>query len=313
MQIQLKAAIASVLLAVGVAIPVYAAEPGELPVLPEPASIATEYPVEVNYSSVNGVPQIEKLYELRESDNPSAIPMDSFTWDGKKYVFSELVREETPVDSKEHEESVTVNSTTNNMEEILKSLDKTTDITTEDGYQGTLALDYESVHVDTNGYRTNSYTVTANRTYPNLSDADLSLIPKTATENGRTLNLEDVSWDSATSDYMDGYSIPIRYTAYAKYTGTGYSKKATGYSVTANYKGTVSKTADDTIVYRAVFTQSNPFLSLKTNTGNALLVVLWGFIIAALVALVIIGGNKLVVYLKQQYQHYQNKKRGYEE
>ena len=44
------------------------------------------------------------------------------------------------------------------------------------------------------GYGTSSRTVTAERTYPNLSDADVSLVPKSVNENGRNLTLADVSW-----------------------------------------------------------------------------------------------------------------------
>ena len=71
--------------------------------------------------------------------------------------------------------------------------------------------------------------MTAERTYPNLSDADVSLVPKSVNENGRTLTLADVSWQEAAVDPTDGYDIPIRYTAVASYTGTATSKYATGY------------------------------------------------------------------------------------
>ena len=95
--------------------------------------------------------------------------------------------------------------------------------------------------------------MTVERTYPNLSDADVSLIPKTVNENGRTLTLSDVSWQDAATDPTDGYDIPIRYTAVASYTGTATSKYSTGYTVTADYKGDVTRTSCDTVVYTAVF------------------------------------------------------------
>lgn len=89
-------------------------------------------------------------------------------------------------------------------------------------------------------------------TYPNLSDADVSLVPKSVNENGRTLTLADVSWQEAAVDPTDGYDIPIRYTAVASYTGTATSKYATGYAVTADYKGDVTRTSCDTPLPAAV-------------------------------------------------------------
>ena len=99
----------------------------------------------------------------------------------------------------------------------------------ESRYEGILSLDHTTIQVEAAGYSTSSRTVTAERTYPNLSDADVSLIPKTVNENGRTLTLADVSWEEAATDPTDGYDIPIRYTAMASYSGTATSKYATGY------------------------------------------------------------------------------------
>ena len=71
------------------------------------------------------------------------------------------------------------------MAEILKMLEPKLEVKTEDGYEGILSLDHTTIQVEAAGYSTSSRTVTAERTYPNLSDADVSLIPKTVNENGR--------------------------------------------------------------------------------------------------------------------------------
>lgn len=44
----------------------------------------------------------------------------------------------------------------------------------------------------TDGYATKTQPLSATRSYPNLSEADLSLIPKSIEEKGRTLTLADV-------------------------------------------------------------------------------------------------------------------------
>ena len=83
------------------------------------------------------------------------------------------------------------------MDTILPQLAATCEADTEDGYSGTLTLDTANIKVEASGYSSSSRTVSATRTYPNLSDADLSLIPKTTQESGRTLSLADVQWQEA--------------------------------------------------------------------------------------------------------------------
>lgn len=97
--------------------------------------------------------------------------------------------------------------------------------------------------MEVKGYKTSTKNLSATRTYPSLSDADLDLIPKTTTDGGKTLTLADVQWAS------DG----TYYTATAKYTGTSSSRHATGYTVSATYTGEVAKTECSVVTYTAIF------------------------------------------------------------
>ena len=160
-------------------------------------------------------------------------------------------KDEVGVDTKPHVQTVTRPSDTNNMEKILQTLDAEIEATTEDGYTGTLHLDHTTVKVTTDGYATKTGTVSATRTYPNLSDADLSLVPKTISDGGRSLTLADVQWGNSTQEEGDG--VVTRYTATARYIGSTSSKYATGYTVTADYSGEVSKTGCNVVTYTAVF------------------------------------------------------------
>ena len=125
-------------------------------------------------------------------------------------------------------------------------------VTTEDGYTGTLHLDHTSVQVTTDGYATKTSTLTATRSYPNLSQADVSLIPKTIEDRGKTLTLGDVKWSESMD--VDGEWNPVtRYTATASYIGTTSSRYATGYTVSASYTGEVSKPNCAVVTYTAIF------------------------------------------------------------
>ncbi len=193
-------------------------------------------------------PRIQKVYQLSLDDDPAKIPTEDFVRNGRLYYLLDMTRQdEIGVDTKSHIQTVTLPSKTNDMERILQTLDAEIEAATEDGYTGTLHLDHTTVKVTTDGYATKTGTVSASRTYSNLSDADLSLVPKSISDNGRNLTLADVQWSNST----DGETT--RYTATARYTGTTSSKYATGYTVTADYSGEVSKTGCDVVVYTAIF------------------------------------------------------------
>ena len=184
--------------------------------------------------------RIMRTYQLSPVDDPAGIPTKDFEDGGWVYHMVEMTSEEqVGTDSRQITRTVTKSSDTDNMEKILRKLDATMDVTTEDGYAGTLRLDHTSVTVEAAGYATRNNSVSATRVYPDLNDADLSLIPKTIEDGGRTLTLDDVRWEEGwQTDAEGGF---IRYSATATYVGTTSSRYATGYTVTANYTGEVSR------------------------------------------------------------------------
>lgn len=262
------------------------------------------YPAEVRETEENGVHRIEKVYYLTRRDDPAAIPTGDFQREGRTYTLLDVLKnDQSETDSKDHIEVVTVNSSTDNLTEIIQQLEPALEVTTEDGYSGVLAPDYPGIKVEAAGYKTSSRTVTATRSYPNLSDADASLIPKTISDGGRTLTLADVQWQEA-----GGY-----YNASATYSGTATGKYATGYNVTVEYKGEVTRTRSDSVIYTAVFASHGETqigkddagtggaeLAESSGAGKAVLLIP----LAALLGVAGFGGWKLTKY-------YKNKKRGY--
>ena len=164
---------------------------GSIPALAAEADTgesARYYPISVEeytYEEQNE-PRINKVYQLSLSDDPSGIPTEDFVRNGRLYYLLDMTRkDEVGVDTKPHTETVTRPSDTNNMEEILQGLEAELEVTTEEGYTGVLRLDHTSVQVTTDGYATKTQPLSATRSYPNLSEADVSLIPKSIEENGQ--------------------------------------------------------------------------------------------------------------------------------
>ena len=207
------------------------------------------YPISVDEYTENGAPHIRKVYQLALTENPSLIPTDTFERDGYQYSLLDITQKnEVAVHTKEHSETVTQDSDTGDMSTILKRLDAQKETATEDGYAGILVLDHTSIEVKVKGYKTSTKNVSAKRSYRDLSDADLSLIPKSINDNGRTLTLGDVQW---VTDYGEG-DAP-HYTANASYTGTATNRYATGYTVSVEYSGTVTRVSNDLVMYTAIF------------------------------------------------------------
>ena len=209
---------------------------------------AVLYPAEVRTSEENGMIRLEKVYYLSTRDDPAAIPTGDFDREGRHYTLLDVLKNDlSETDSKDYIEVVTLDSSTKDMAEIIKTLEPEREIATEDGYTGILKPDYTKITVEAAGYKNNSWRVSATRTYPNLSDADASLIPKTITDSGRTLTLANVDWQEAGEFY----------NAIASYTGTASGRSVTGYTVSVEYSGEVTKTSRDTVIYTAVFSAEN--------------------------------------------------------
>ncbi len=235
-------ALFAVLLACSLTCPALAAAPVEG--TPPPRQTAALYPAEVRETAEGDARRLEKIYLLSNSDDPAGIPTADFDREGWHYTLLDVTRQDnSETDTRDYTETVTLDSKSKDMDAIMPQLAATMEVTTEDGYTGTLTLDTASIKAEAAGYKSSSRTVTASRSYPNLSDADTSLIPKTIEDGGRTLTLADVQWQEA-----GGF-----YHASASYTGTATSKYATGYTVTAEYAGEVVKTIAGETVYTAIF------------------------------------------------------------
>ena len=221
----------------------------------EAGQSASYYPISVEEYTHGDLDElrINKTYQLSLADDPSLIPTEDFVRNGRRYYLLDMTRkDEVGVDIQTHTETVTQASDTNSLEAILQRLDAEMEVTTEDGYVGILRLDHTSVQVTTDGYATKTSTLTASRSYPNLSEADVSLIPKSIEDKGKTLTLGDVKWSESMD--VDGEGNPVtRYTATASYTGTTSSRYATGYTVSASYTGEVSKPNCAVVTYTAIF------------------------------------------------------------
>ena len=117
----------------------------------------------------------------------------------------------------------------------------------------------DTVNVEVAGYGSSTRTLTATRTYPGLANQDTQFIPKSIQDNGNSLTLQTVNWQTE----GDGH-----FTAVASYSGSATSSYVTGYTVTADYTGTVSRINLNKTRYVAIF-EGTPLEPVgQEETGN---------------------------------------------
>ncbi len=275
-----------------------------------PAAHAAEWadPAQVCYpSSVtqneDGT-EIRKFYDLSPEDDPTGIPRSDFEQDGYHYTLVDLLKQELPEhESRQHTETVTLESKNKDMASVLALLPQEKEFITDDGLSGTLTLRLDTVQVDVSGYGSSTRQVSATRSYPNLAGQDTQYIPKTIQDGGRTLTLQDVNWQTDNTGSLDGYALGDRYTAVATYTGSATSSYVKGYTVSADYTGTVSRIALNKTRYVAIFegTPLQPAEPAADTANTAASAFHWAYVLVPLGVIAAAGGGiGIALFLKRR-------------
>jgi LPXTG-site transpeptidase (sortase) family protein len=240
----------------GLAITVVVPNAGEQSApIPAPApNIPILYPVSVSENREHGRREIIRIYELADHENPDHIPREPFEREGFRFELADIVRSEMmSFDSRAHTETITVNTTTNDLETVIRLLSQTLEFQSDDGFIGVLTLDVSTIKIETAGTRTSTSTATRTREYPHLSNPDTALIPKSITDGGTTFNLSNVEWRAGNMGVINYEEIPQTYTAVATYSASISRTSVTGYNTTAEYTGVLSRMSQGRMRYTANF------------------------------------------------------------
>lgn len=262
------------------------------------------YPTSVTRSE-DGT-EIRKVYDLGPEEDPAGIPRSDFQQDGVRYTLVDLLKQELPEnESRQHVETVTLESKNKDMASVLELLPQQREFVTDDGLSGTLTLQLDTVQVDVSGYGSSTRAVNVTRSYPNLAGQDTSYIPKTIQDGGRTLTLQDISWQTDNTASLDGYAMGDRFTAVATYSGSATSSYVKGYTVTANYAGTVSRIALNKTRYVAIFEGDGPTVDIiptEAEPGSGFQLH-WAYLLVPLGVIALAGGGMgTALFLKRRHE-----------
>ena len=263
------------------------------------------YPTSVTRSE-DGT-EIRKVYDLGPEEDPAGISRSDFQQDGVRYTLVDLLKQELPEnESRQHVETVTLESKNKDMASVLELLPQQREFVTDDGLSGTLTLQLDTVQVDVSGYGSSTRAVNVTRSYPNLAGQDTSYIPKTIQDGGRTLTLQDISWQTDNTASLDGYAMGDRFTAVATYSGSATSSYVKGYTVTANYAGTVSRIALNKTRYVAIFEGDGPTVDViptEADPASSEFHFRWAYLLVPLGVIALAGGGMgTALFLKRRHE-----------
>lgn len=262
------------------------------------------YPTAVTRSEDGS--EIRKLYDLSPEDDPAGIARSDFEQDGFHYTLTDLLKQELPEqESRQHTETVSVESKNKDMESVLALLPQEREFITDDGLTGILSLQLDTVQVEVAGYGSSTKEISATRSYPNLTGQDTQYIPKTIEDNGHTLTLQSIDWQTDNTASTDGYALGDRFTAVATYTGSTTTNYVKDYLVTAEYSGTVSRIALNKTRYVAIFegTAIEPLEPVEELSGadETPLQFRWVYVLAPLGIVAAAGGGiGIAIFLKRR-------------
>lgn len=218
------------------------------------SAFAAEVPESLVVENLNGQQRMVKTYILSPDDDPDTLQEPSFDYDGFHYTWAYTTKEEQPyLETKTVTETVTVETSKNDLSQILAELSPTLAYE-KDGFTGELALDHTTLVTEAAGYTTKYSTVTDTKVIGNLDRNDMSYVPATTTKNGKTLTLVDVEWQVTGTDLVGEALVPSRYQAVATYSASSSYSAATGYVTTAEYSGEVTAEGIESITYTVVYT-----------------------------------------------------------
>ncbi len=221
-------------------------------------TVGSHYPVSVQTTEEGGIRLLVKTFAVPEDTDPQTLVEGELTRRGVSYEATDILRRELAGDTEQKmvSQTVTMDTETDKMEDILPLLKPAIEYR-EDGFSGVLSLDKSSVQAKAAGTSSYAYQLKETKEFAGLDRNDPYYIPKTAEKNGVTLKLADVEWTPMASG-TENSEVPSLFSALATYTGTAWGSKADGYTVTAEYIGEVSRTAEGQVLYSIVYEEVLP-------------------------------------------------------
>lgn len=224
--------------------------------------------------------------------------------EGNTYTFQDVISTESDTNTKEVNDTKTLNNLNTNDEQTILNQAGNTLTYDKDGYVGTLNYsNMEIQEVDTGTYER---LLSLNIPFSGYSKNDLNNISKNITRNGRNWTLINVDWNPDSVQNVDGSQVPVTYSGTMHYQTVGVFSNPKQYNVTITYTGTVEKENPD-YIYTATYKKEIPVeapVEEKTNYAP-IIITLSGAGIVLLVILLYFLSRNAKIYSKNSNGNYE--------
>lgn len=217
--------------------------------------------------------------------------------DGVKYQLRDTKEQENRIlVTKEKEDTKRMIVYSNNKFDVLNMFETSIKIC-EDGFDGTLEIQNDSLDIQVNSSYTEEYKVEIIRNYDNVPSNELNNIPKTIIENSTTYYLTNPEWTVVNTETIDNQQVPVLYNGTMHYEGIKTRTIIQNYIATVNYKGTLEKEEVESITYTNIYEEipvekENPTAIIATS----------GFVIISGIFFIKCNNTRIYALFKGNYR-----------
>lgn len=218
-----------------------------------PEAAPVYYPVQVQTMEEGGKLLVVKTFEVPNGTPAQNLVEKELTRDSLRYEVRDILQKELESDPeyKTVSKTISVDTDTDDEQVLLTKLSPVIDYS-EDGFEGQLALNPQSLTVEATEAEGYSYTIKDVQDFCGLNRNDPYYVPESVSKNGATLKLANIDW-SPMGERYDGNSVPALYTATATYSGEASGSRPTAFKASATYTGEVMRATSGSILYTLVY------------------------------------------------------------
>lgn len=238
-----------------------------------------------------------KVVSARDKEKYKNSIENEIVKDGVKYQLKDTKEQENRIlVTKEKEDTKRMIVYSNNKFDVLNMFETSIKIC-EDGFDGTLEIQNDSLDIQVNSSYTEQYKVEIIRNYDNVPSNELNNIPKTIIENSTTYYLTNPEWTVVNTETIDNQQVPVLYNGTMHYEGIKTRTIIQNYIVTVNYKGTLEKEEVESITYTNIYEEipvekENPTAIIATS----------GFVIISGIFFIKCNNTRIYALFKGNYR-----------
>ena len=239
-----------------------------------------------------------KVVSVRDKEKYKNSIENEIVKDGIKYQLKNTKEQENRIlVTKEKEDTKRMIIYSNNKFDVLNMFETSIKIC-EDGFNGTLEIQNDSLDIQVNSSYTEEYKVEIIRNYDNVPSNELKNIPKTIIENSTTYCLTNPEGTVVNTETIDNQQVPVLYNGAMHYEGIKIRTIIQNYIATVDYKGTLEKEEVESITYTNIYEE----IPVEKENPTAIIATTSGFVIISGIFFIKCNNTRIYALFKGDYR-----------